>query len=552
MSPTGVTTKPALAPALAGRFAELAVPLVTVAGRGEIVDRQADGCGALQRLVIDSSLFAAALARCAGRWLDDETGAPQPAELWPGCRVAPLPVGRRKRDRGLHVAVLLTEQMLTSEQFNHLADAAARDARALRQSIARDELLSEAEAAVYSRLLPRMADDLLHRDRSHDEIDALSRQLAETYEELSLVYKLSARMTVTEAPASFLEEALTELQEVVGLRWLTLLLIDDDRRLGPMSGKLVTVGELPVGTESLRRIAAETLRSVDRGDSAQVLHDDGPWRHTPVGRLAEQVLFVPLIGDERPLGLILGAEKRDGGELSSVDSKLVTSVAQNVAIFVENAMLYEDVQDMFMGMLRSLVNAIDAKDTYTCGHSERVAWLGRELGKAAGLDEQTVERLYLSGLLHDVGKIGVPESVLTKPGKLTDREFTIIKAHPRIGARIVEGVRQMQDLIPGVLYHHERYDGRGYPDGLAGEQIPLFGRLLALADSFDAMSSNRTYRTAMPLPEVLEEVRRCAGKQFDPELAEVFLTLDFGPFEEMVRAHQQRQSLLRREVGDLA
>jgi len=548
---TGVQSAPGAAGALERRFAELGVPLVSVDGEGAIVARAVDGCGAGPRMAVASPMFGRALARAVERWdgSEDEAGS---ADLWPGCTVVPLGAGRRRRGAGRRLAVLVSDAMLESEQFNRLADAAGLDVSAARARVERDGLLTADEAGAYARLLPGMAEALLDRERTREEIDALSQQLAETYEELSLVYKLSARMTVTEAPETFLEEALSELQEVLGLGWLVLLLIEDDRRLGPMTGKMVMVGRPPVDHASLRGITAEALNELECSHSARVLHDDGPWRATAVGRLADQVLFVPLIGDEKPLGLILGAEKLDGSELSSVDSKLVTSVAQNIAIFVENAMLYEDLQDMFMGMLRSLVNAIDAKDTYTCGHSERVAWLGRELGRAAGLDEATVERLHLSGLLHDVGKIGVPEAVLTKAGRLTDREFTIIKAHPRIGARIVEGVRQMQDLIPGVLYHHERYDGRGYPDGLAGERIPLFGRVLALADSFDAMSSNRTYRAAMPHETVLEEVRRCAGAQFDPALAEVFLTLDFEPYRDMVAKHQQRQSLLRRELGDLA
>jgi putative two-component system response regulator len=142
----------------------------------------------------------------------------------------------------------------------------------------------------------------------------------------------------------------------------------------------------------------------------------------------------------------------------------------------------------------------------------------------------------------------VPESVLTKPGKLTKEEFDIIKTHPRIGGRILQDIRQMQDLLPGVLYHHERFDGRGYPDGLSGEAIPLFGRVICLADSFDAMTSNRTYRQALPLDKVLEEIRDCSGTQFDPHLADVFVTLDFTPFQQMLENHRGRTSPLRQEL----
>ena len=147
-------------------------------------------------------------------------------------------------------------------------------------------------------------------------------------------------------------------------------------------------------------------------------------------------------------------------------------------------------------------------------------------------------RVYLSGLLHDVGKIGVPESVLTKPGRLTDEEFAAIRKHPTIGGQILGNIRQLQDIIPGVLYHHERWDGRGYPHMIAGENIPLMGRIICVADSFDAMSSTRTYRPALPLETVLEEIRRCAGTQFDPMLARLFVTLDFGPYQKAVEEQQ--------------
>src|SRR5690606_20290161 len=131
-------------------------------------------------------------------------------------------------------------------------------------------------------------------------------------------------------------------------------------------------------------------------------------------------------------------------------------------------------------------------------HSERVAYMATRLGEAIGLDAETAQRLHIAGLVHDVGKIGVPEAVLCKPGRLTDEEFKLIKLHPEIGHRILRDIPQLADVLPGVLSHHERWDGKGYPHGLAGEEIPMFGRLIAIADSFDAMSSTRTYRSAMP------------------------------------------------------
>jgi len=234
----------------------------------------------------------------------------------------------------------------------------------------------------------------------------------------------------------------------------------------------------------------------------------------------------------------------DGGDFTSVDVQLFRAVADRVTPFLENHRLYEDLADLLMGMLHALVSSIDAKDTYTCGHSERVAYISRALARASGMPDEMCERIYLAGLLHDVGKIGVPDSILCKMGRLTAEEFEAMRRHPEIGAKILSRVRQIQDLLPGVLYHHERIDGRGYPEGLAGENIPLMGRLICIADCFDAMTTNRTYRSALPLPVALAEVRRCAGTQFDPKFAEVFLDLDHESLLKQAMAISNTQEIL--------
>jgi putative nucleotidyltransferase with HDIG domain len=191
-----------------------------------------------------------------------------------------------------------------------------------------------------------------------------------------------------------------------------------------------------------------------------------------------------------------------------------------------------------MGLLHSLTSAVDAKDAYTCGHSERVAALSKMLAQQFGLDDAQVERIYMAGILHDVGKIGVPEAVLKKPGKLTVEEFEQMKKHPAIGAKILQDVKQIQDIIPGVLHHHERFDGRGYPYGLSGHNIPLMGRIICLADCFDAMTSTRTYRKAMPLEVTLADIRRCSGTQFDPALTEAFLSIPTDKLRDILRQQE--------------
>ncbi|MGH7180169.1 MAG: HD-GYP domain-containing protein, partial [Tepidisphaeraceae bacterium] len=258
---------------------------------------------------------------------------------------------------------------------------------------------------------------------------------------------------------------------------------------------------------------------------------------------AQQLLAVPLMRQDQILGTMFALDKTSG-DFDSVDTKLLNSIANESAIYLENTMLYEDVHGLMMGLLHSLVSAVDAKDAYTCGHSERVALISRTLAQQAGLPDAQVERVYMAGLLHDVGKIGVPEAVLQKTGKLTPEEFDQIKKHPEIGARILGDIKQIEDIIPGVLHHHERYDGKGYPAGLAGENIPRLGRIICLADCFDAMTSSRTYRKALPLEIALTEIRRCAGTQFDPLLTDAFLGLGEEKLRELLRDHHHQSKKL--------
>jgi HD-GYP domain-containing protein (c-di-GMP phosphodiesterase class II) len=199
---------------------------------------------------------------------------------------------------------------------------------------------------------------------------------------------------------------------------------------------------------------------------------------------------------------------------------VISSTASILAINAQNLELFRQREEVFLGAVRSLACAIDAKDPYTCGHSERVALFARRIGEELGLGEDTCRRLFLSGLLHDVGKIAIRGTTLRKAGPLTEEEFAEIKKHPERGWEILYDLDRLNHVLHGVLHHHEHYDGSGYPDGLAGEAIPIAARILAAADAYDAMTSDRPYRAGMPQKKVEAILRKGAGAQWDPQVIE--------------------------------
>lgn len=185
----------------------------------------------------------------------------------------------------------------------------------------------------------------------------------------------------------------------------------------------------------------------------------------------------------------------------------------------------EENEKLFMHVVHSLADAIDAKDTYTNGHSGRVAKYSKEIARRYGYSEKAQGDIYMMGLLHDVGKIGVPDAVINKPAKLTDEEFAMIKNHPAMGSRILKNIKEMPALATGARWHHEKYGGGGYPDGLSGNDIPEEARIIAVADAYDAMSSRRSYRDVLPQEVVRDEIEKGKGTQFDPKFADIMLSM---------------------------
>jgi HD-GYP domain-containing protein (c-di-GMP phosphodiesterase class II) len=214
-------------------------------------------------------------------------------------------------------------------------------------------------------------------------------------------------------------------------------------------------------------------------------------------------------------------------EFSEAELELLAAVGNQAGIALHRARLMEEVERLFFDVMKAIASLIDAKDGYTHKHSERVAAFGVRLARQLGFDSEGRAVVELSGLLHDVGKIGVPDAILNKPGKLTDEEFAQMRLHPVHGARILSQIQSAKvvSILPGVKCHHERWDGKGYPDGLKAEEIPMLGRVLGVADFLDALSSDRSYRKGLSLDEALNMVKDLEGKAFDPNVVKAAVEL---------------------------
>ncbi len=239
--------------------------------------------------------------------------------------------------------------------------------------------------------------------------------------------------------------------------------------------------------------------------------------------LEEELLLVPLILNGEVFGILSISDKIDEEPFSEDEIYLAITFAKKVSLRIENNALYELFYNNLLNTLRSLIASIEARDSYTKQHSERVTAYALQIAEVMGLKEEDKESLHFGGYLHDIGKIGVKDTVLLKKGPLTEEEIAEIRLHPVIGEGIVRPLKFLPSEREIILYHHERFDGRGYPDGLSGDRIPLLARILAVADTYDAMTSTRPYRDALSHEKTIAEIKASSGSQFDPEIVKAFL-----------------------------
>lgn len=360
-------------------------------------------------------------------------------------------------------------------------------------------------------------------ERHIDTLEQINEGLRQSFEELSQLYRLSETIASALTFSRVLTLLLDVMREVVEYDAGVLFLYDErGASLRPNLEKNVTP-ELKLRFDA--QIKDGTLVWALKQGRILVLADNGKGAWTqgiPEEETGRSFLLVPILARGKPVGLLDLAVPSGAGTFNQRDLSLLGILANQAGISLENARLYEAVRQDYVDVIQALAGAVDARDHYTREHSNRVSSYGVAIARQMKLDEPFIESVQFGGLLHDIGKIGIPDLILNKPGRLTDEEFQVMKTHCAQGAGLLRRVESLSHLVPLVLYHHERFDGRGYPEGLAGKKIPLGARILNVADSFETITSDRVYHKARTPQEGLEEIRRCSGGQFDPEIVEAF------------------------------
>jgi putative nucleotidyltransferase with HDIG domain len=445
------------------------------------------------------------------------------------------------------VATFLSRGLESQEEMARAANLLGCDTETARQWSYRQTPLS---ADVLQRLGGLALDRLeaeLRIQTLQEEVDKLSLHVATTYEEISLLFRLTQNLRIDAKEAELAKMVLEWLVEIMpfegmALQWLPR---PNSKPAGTQSEQpqveegpdLISLGRCPLDNDAFTRLVQEL--GVHRDGHPVVINrtssSAGTWNFPQV----RQVILLPIGEGQQWFGYLAAFNHANGREFGTAEADLLSSVAAILGIHSGNAELYRQQAELLSGIVRALTAAIDAKDPYTCGHSDRVARVAVRLAQEMGCDPETIETLHLAGLLHDVGKIGIDDGVLRKPGKLTEAEFAHIQSHARIGYNILKDLKQLDKVLPVVLHHHESWDGSGYPEGLAGENIPALARIVAVCDAFDAMKSDRPYRQGMPDEKLDDIIRNGAGKQWDARVVEAFF-----------RAREDIRAIFQRKPSD--
>ena len=356
------------------------------------------------------------------------------------------------------------------------------------------------------------------------EMGSFSRELSLRYEELNFLYEIGAKNGQVEDFKQSLNYILRKAVELVDAEH-ALMHVPSKRIIDSVDSPKEESPDYSVDERLLRKVTSRIRRILQ--DDLEYLTESDLKRYPSIASYFERygrVLIIPIRFEEKIEGILLFSRVHSREKFTSSDKRLITLTSDIVAMKIANAELFKDLNDFLMSLIKSFVMTIEEKDVYTRGHSERVNKYALKIGSALDLDAREIKSLNFASLLHDIGKIGIPEEgILKKSGPLTDEEYAVIKQHPVKGYKILKPIKQLKDCLPGILYHHERLDGKGYPEGIPGSKIPLSAKIIAVADTYDAMTSNRAYRRAIPVKEVMQEMLHVSGTELDGEITRLFI-----------------------------
>lgn len=390
----------------------------------------------------------------------------------------------------------------------------------LRQELWTSTSLSRLALAVQAK---RQADSEVLEAKK--DVETIADNLATTYEEITLIYGVTQNLRISSTDEDTGRFALQNLVASLPIAGAAIQLLPVAERgkatyKARLESMLLTEGDELFTNEQFSNLVEHLGLEPGMGPyvANHTVTEQPDW---PLPQV-KQIIIVPLSEGKNLFGWLAAVNHKNHREFNTVEASLLGTVGVMLGIHSGNRELYRRQAELLASVVRALTSAIDAKDPYTCGHSDRVARIAVRLAKELGKDPEFLNTIYMAGLLHDIGKIGIDERVLRKPDKLTPEEYEHIKLHPELGFRILADIQQLREVLPAVLHHHEQWDGKGYPHQLAAENIPEIARIMSVADAYDAMFSSRPYRPGMPEEKVEAILRKGAGAQWDAHVVSAY------------------------------
>lgn len=354
-------------------------------------------------------------------------------------------------------------------------------------------------------------------------IESLNKKLHKKIKEISVLYSISETFSEPIKEEDLLQRIVNMACEITDAGKSSLMIVDNESKeliikaAKGIDEDIVDRQRIPIGSGVAGKVVLTGEHLFINGLTEGVHLLNNKEHHK-----GDSLISVPLKIADKIFGVLNVADRLSGGRFTEEDLYMLLTLAKKGALRIENTILYESIYNNLIDTLKTMINAIEARDMYTRTHSQRVTELAMEIAHEMGCSDEERETIGLGGLLHDIGKIGIRDSILLKPGGLSREEFDTIKTHPIIGEKIVEPLEILPVERTIIRNHHERWDGKGYPDGLSGEEIPILARILSVADAFDAMITDRPYRKAKSKEEAIDEIEELSGYQFDINVVEKF------------------------------